>query len=90
MIEQINSESQEIITDRKYKNKKNPKFSTSDAFITVKDHKKNFPNNIECRLLNPDKNELGRISKGILERAVTEIRHKSKLVQWKNSFEVIK
>ena len=89
IIAQINSESQEIINDRKYKNKKIPKFSTSDAFVTIKDHKKNFPNNIECRLLNPDKNELGRISKNILEKAVAEIRHKSKLVQWKNSFEVI-
>ena len=51
--------------------------------------KNNFPLNVECRLLNPDKNELGRISKSILEKAVTEIRHASRLVQWKNSFEVI-
>ena len=44
------------ITKRKYKNKKILKFSTSDAFVTVKDHKKQFPLNIECRLLNLDKN----------------------------------
>ena len=55
----------------------------------MKDHKSNFPLNVECRLLNPDKNELGKISKSILEKAVTEIRHASRLVQWKNSFEVI-
>ena len=65
-----------------------PKFSAADAFIPIKDHMKNFPFNIECRILNPEKNELGRISKTILEKAVNEIGSKSSLIKWKNSFDL--
>ena len=53
------------------------------AFITVKDHKENFQNDPKCRLLNPTKPEIGRISKKILENVITVIREKSKLRQWK-------
>ena len=35
-------------------------------FITLKDHKENFLNNPTVRLMHPEKNELGRISKAIL------------------------
>ena len=59
----INDESEKLIDREIYKNKKIPKYTESDAFITVKDHKKQFPLNIECRLLNPGKNHIGRISK---------------------------
>ena len=40
----------------------------NNSFITLKDHKENFNNNITVRLINPGRNELGRISKGILEQ----------------------
>ena len=33
------------------------------AFITLKDHKDNFQNKPTCRLINPAKSEIGRISK---------------------------
>ena len=36
------------------------------AFITLKDHKINFRTSTPCRLLNPCKSELGKISKLIL------------------------
>ena len=39
----------------------------SNCFITVKDHKENFLNTPKVRLINPAKNELGRISKTILD-----------------------
>ena len=39
------------------------------AFITLKDHKTNFRTSTPCRLLNPCKSELPRISKMILEKA---------------------
>ena len=35
----------------------------SSCFITIKDHKENFLNNLKVRLINPAKNELGRITK---------------------------
>ena len=34
-----------------------------EAFITLKDHKPNFANNPTCRLINPAKSEIGKISK---------------------------
>ena len=39
---------------------------TGNSFITLKDHKENSLNRPTARLLNPAKNEIGRISKHIL------------------------
>ena len=39
-----------------------------EAYITVKDHKDEFPNKIPCRLINPSKSNLGKISKIILDK----------------------
>ena len=39
----------------------------SNCFFTLKDHKENFHNNPTIRLINPAKNEIGRISKVILD-----------------------
>ena len=76
IIDKINLESQEIISSKCYnlKNRKVPKLSKIDAFLTVKDHKKNFPLKVECRTINPGKNALGKISKDILEKIVLQIR----------------
>ena len=38
-----------------------------EAFITLKDHKENFLNKPTCRLINPSKSEIGKISKQLLE-----------------------
>ena len=35
----------------------------NNCFFTLKDHKDKFANNPQVRLINPAKNELGRISK---------------------------
>ena len=35
----------------------------SNCFISIKNHKENFLNHPKVRLINPAKNELGRISK---------------------------
>ena len=59
------------------------------AFLTVKDHKDDFINNTKCRLLNPTKPEVGKISKKILEHVVNVVKSKSKLRQWKNTHEVL-
>ena len=59
------------------------------AFITNKDHKENFENNMKCRLIYPTKTEIGRVSKYILDRINTDIRSKCKLNQWKNTKDVI-
>ena len=61
----------------------------TNAFITLKDHKANFENNPKCRLINPAKSEIGRISKIFIESANSKIREKSKLLQWRDSSSVI-
>ena len=43
------------------------------SYITLKDHKENFRANPSCRLINPCKNELGKVSKSILKRINGEI-----------------
>ena len=55
----------------------------------MKDHKDNYMNNTKCRLINPAKSELGKVSKTILTRVVTSLRNRGQLNQWKNSFSVI-
>ena len=59
------------------------------AFITIKDHKPNFPNNIKCRLINPTKSNLGKVSKQILETINMKIRQSTGLLQWRNTPAVI-
>ena len=44
------------------------------CFVTIKDHKDYFRVNPKYRLLNPTKNELGKISKHILQQVSTNIR----------------
>ena len=59
------------------------------AFISLKDHKENFLNNLKCRLINPAKNNLGLISKQILDRINNSIRSKTNANQWRNTQSVI-
>ena len=48
-----------------------------DALITLKDDKPNFTTNPKCRLINPLKSELGKVSKFLIEKVNTIIRDKS-------------
>ena len=51
------------------------------AFITLKDHKDGFENNPKCRLINPTKTELGRVSKHILSDIVKSVKEQLKFNQ---------
>ena len=57
--------------------------------MTLKDHKDNFANNHQVRLINPAKNELGRISKIILYKINLVTREHFSFNQWKNTQNVI-
>ena len=57
----------------------------SNSFITIKDYKENFDNHPTVRLINPAKNELGRISELILDKINKKISQKFELNQWKNT-----
>ena len=87
-LEKLNKEDKHIaekleIDDRLYA------FTKRDSFITIKDHKDNFENNTKCRLINPAKSDLGKISKKILARIVTSVKERTKLNLWKNTDSVI-
>ena len=60
-----------------------------DCFFTLKDHKDSFANNPQVRLINPVKNELGIISKVILDKTNLAIREHFSFNQWRNTQNVI-
>ena len=46
------------------------------AFISLKNHKPNFQSTSPCRLINPSKSDIGKVSKPILDRTNQNLRHK--------------
>ena len=58
---------------------------TGNSFIILKDHKENFLNRPTTRLLNPVKNEIGRISKHILQNVNKILSEEIKVNKWKNT-----
>ena len=62
--------------------------STGNSFITLKDHKENFTNHSTTRLINPSKNEIGRISKHILDQINSKLVSKLSVNEWKNTISV--
>ena len=61
----------------------------TEAYITVKDHKDEFPNKIPCRLINPSKPYLGKISKVNLDKINQSIVKSTLINQWKNTQAVL-
>ena len=55
------------------------------AFITLKDHKPNFRSSLPRRLINPSKNELGKVSKVFLENINKHLIGLFNVNLWKNS-----
>ena len=60
-----------------------------NCFFILKGRKDNFANNPQVRLINPAKNELGRISKVILDKINFAIREHFSFNQLKNTQNVI-
>ena len=63
--------------------------ATKEAFITLKDHKDNFESKLTCRLINPSKQEIGKISKQILDNIKKKLLNVTKANQWKNTSSVL-
>ena len=55
---------------------------TGNLFITLKDHKGNFTSHPMTRLINPSKNEIGRISKHILDQINSKLISKLSVNEW--------
>ena len=61
----------------------------SNCFITLKDHKERFQNNLSVQLINPVENEIGTLSEFIIQSMNKKLRHKFNLNQWTNTKDVI-
>ena len=88
-VRDIANEHTEIVTnleidDRVFRTVK------SKAKITLKDHKPDFRNKPKTRLINPCKPNIGKIAKKSIKRIIDELRSKTGLAQWRNSYDVIK
>ena len=53
-------------------------------------HKNNFMDKKPCRLINPAKTDVGKVSKVVVEELTSKIREKTSLNQWKSTPDVIK
>ena len=76
--ESINVEALTFVTKLKLDDRVQA-YSTNESFVTIKDHKENFYTNSQCRLINPAKTQMGRISNKMLENIVNEIKIQSEL-----------
>ena len=56
----------------------------TEAYIAVKDHKESYPNKIPCRLINPSKSSIGKISKITLDKINNHIQKETSSNQWKD------
>ena len=65
------------------------KFTEDKCFVTLKDHKSDFRINPKQRLINPAKTDIGRVSKQILDRVISETRKTVGLNQWISTKDVI-
>ena len=66
-----------------------PRTIRRESFQTLKDHKENFQNNKQTRLINPCKPEIGQVSKRIVENVVNVVRNLTGYQQWKNTLSVL-
>ena len=72
-------------TKRQYKNQRQNKqkrkrdCEEQRSFFTLMDHKEKFQNKLTVRLINPAKNENGRIRKVILDKINSSLRQSQKL-----------
>ena len=83
-VSTINKEAKKIAVDLKIADRVEA-LPDKEAFVSLKDHKQNFKNNPQCRLINPAKTEIGLISQQILQRINSEIRQKTGLTQWRKT-----
>ena len=88
-MKRINKEAKEIAEELKIEGKVHC-MAEREAFITLKDHKENFKANPKCRLINPAKSEIGKISKQILQGINAAVTKALALNQWRNTQDVLK
>ena len=77
----INTDGKKLVKDKDTLNLmlKNGK---NECFITLKHHKPNFKSNLKVKLINPAKNEIGQISKNILDKINYQLIGSLRINQW--------
>ena len=80
LTKKINQEAKHIAEKLKLDNRIEC-LAENNSYITSKDHKYNFYNNPQCRLINRTKLEIGIISKNILDRINSRLRSDTDLQQ---------
>ena len=88
LTKKINQKAKHIAKKFKFDNRIKC-LAEKNSYITLKDHKDNFYNKPQCRLINPTKSEIGIISKNILDKINTRIRSSTGLQQWHNTKSVL-
>ena len=60
----------------------------TEAYVTIRDRKEDFPNKISCCLINPSISSIGKISKVILDKINIIVQSKT-VNQWNDTLSVI-
>ena len=84
----VNTDTKKIAKDLEFEERID-KTQENDCYITVKDHKEDFPHKISCRLINPSKSDIGKLSKIILDKINSDALSSVQVNQWKNTQAVI-
>lgn len=87
-LQDINKEAKNI-TDKLNISDRVEQIALKEAYITVKDHKPQFPNDIKCRLINPTKTNIGCISKKLLDGIIYNVKSHINVKLLKNTTETI-
>ena len=65
-------------------------YAERHSSIILKDHKENFKQNTKCRLSNPEKGEIERMSKKYLEQIIIDVNNITGFDQWRDTSTFIK
>ena len=65
------------------------KFKKKNAYSLFKEHKPDFENKFQSRLINPSKTALGNVSKNIIKNIVTNVKKANYCNLWENSYDAI-
>ena len=88
VVDSIDEEAASFATKRKLDNRIEG-IALKPSFLTIKDHKEDFPQRVSYRTINPTKPNLGVISKTILQRINLKILEATKVNLWRSTKDVI-
>ena len=81
-INRINVEAKNIVTKLGIQDRVE-QLSERNAYITVKDHKEEFPEKISFRLINPSKSEIGKSVQSYLTNLIKRLQNQLSLISGK-------